>query len=121
MRGPQAAPRQVWPAVPQAWPGTAPLVPVSPRMPKPGKGTPKPNGSGIRWPGQRVSPQSRTWGEVTIVQLSVTYQRSDVAPNPAGTDPISTELSGEMGKNCGMLGWFGLERTLKPTQVQPLP
>lgn len=95
--------------MPQAWPGAAPLVPVSPGMPQPGKGTQNPNGSGMRWPGQGVPPQSRTWGEVTEVQLSVTYQRSDAAPNPAGTDPISTELPGEMGKNRGMSGWFGLE------------
>lgn len=37
-----AAARQVWPAVPQAWPGTAALVPVSPGMSEPEKGTQKP-------------------------------------------------------------------------------
>lgn len=44
---------------------------------------------------------------MTAVQLSVTCKMSDAAPNPAGTDPISTEVSGEMGKNHGMPGWFG--------------
>lgn len=66
---PQAggAARQVWPEVSQAWPGTATLVPVSPGMPEPGKGTQNPwEWHEVAWKG--LSPPSRAWGEMTAVQ-----------------------------------------------------